>query len=67
MVVSRGANNSVVSRELAAVVSRGKWARAWALVQWSRALGPPGCSHIGIILTPGQPYRGYSYPGPALP
>ena len=45
---------------------------------WSngpRALGPPGYSHIVVILTPGQPYRGYScpgqpyreYSGPAIP
>ena len=45
------------------------WSRA--LVQWSqgpgpRALGPPGCSHIGIILTAGQPYRDYAYRGPAI-
>ena len=39
----------------------------WALVQWPRALGPPGCSHIVAILIPGQLYRGYSCPGPAIP
>ena len=39
----------------------------WSNGPWPWAQGPPGCSHIGIILTLGQPYRDYSYPGPAIP